>query len=81
MSSYVEEFCKLFVFPGKRLESSFTFGRATGLEAPATEKTPRPGDREWGWIDAWFSEAGLLAATEDEGEFIEAGTMGRAKMR
>ena len=20
---------------------------------------------EWGWKDAWFSEAGLLAATED----------------
>ena len=27
---------------------------------------------EWGWKDGWFSEAGLLAATEDEGESTEA---------
>ena len=26
------------------------------------EKKPRPGDGEWGWKDAWFSETGLLAA-------------------
>ena len=31
-------------------------------------KTPLPGDGEWGWKNAWFSEAGLLAATEDQGE-------------
>ena len=35
-------------------------------------KNPTPGDGEWGWKDAWFSEAGLLAATEDEGESTEA---------
>ena len=28
-------------------------------------KTPRPGDGKWGWKDGWFSEAGLLATTED----------------
>ena len=38
----------------------------------STEKTPRPGDGEWGWKDGWFSEAGLLAATEDERESTEA---------
>ena len=27
---------------------------------------------EWGWKDGWFSEAGLLAATEDECESTEA---------
>jgi len=26
---------------------------------------------EWGWKDGWFSEAGLLAATEDECESTE----------
>ena len=38
----------------------------------STEKTPPPGDGEWGLKDGWFSEAGLLAATEDEGESAEA---------
>ena len=27
---------------------------------------------EWGWKDAWFSEAGLLATAEDECESTEA---------
>ena len=27
---------------------------------------------EWGWKDGWFSEAGLLAATEDQRESTEA---------
>jgi hypothetical protein len=27
---------------------------------------------KWGWNDGWFSEAGLLAATEDQGESTEA---------
>ena len=40
-------------------------------------KTPRPTphaprDGRWGWNDGWFSEAGLLAATEDECESTEA---------
>jgi hypothetical protein len=45
---------------------------ATGLEAPATKNpTPRV-TKEWGWKDGWFSETGLLAATEDQGESAEA---------
>jgi hypothetical protein len=32
---------------------------------PKGAKNPTPGDGEWGWNDGWFSEAGLLAATED----------------
>jgi hypothetical protein len=27
---------------------------------------------EWGWNDGWFSETGLLAATEDECKSTEA---------
>ena len=27
---------------------------------------------EWGWKDGWFTEAGLLAATEEECESTEA---------
>jgi hypothetical protein len=72
MGAHVEELCKLFALPGKRLETSFTFAWATGLEAPATKKTHAPCDGEWGWKDGWFSEAGLLAATEDECESTEA---------
>jgi len=33
--------------------------------------TPRV-TKEWGWKDGWFSETGLLAATEDQGESAEA---------
>ena len=43
-----------------------------GAGSPGHEKTPLPCDGEWGWKDGWFSEAGLLAATEDEGESTEA---------
>ena len=43
-----------------------------GAGSPGHEKTPRPDDGEWGWKDGWFSEAGLLAATEDECESTEA---------
>ena len=32
---------------------------------PRPRQTPRPGDGEWGRKDGWFSEARLLAATED----------------
>ena len=41
-SSLVEELCKLFALPEKRLETSFTFAWATGLEAPATKKPHAP---------------------------------------
>ena len=59
MAHHVEELCKLFALPEKRLETSFTFAWATGLEAPATKNpTPRV-TGEWGWKDAWLSETGL----------------------
>ena len=35
-------------------------------------KNPTPGDGEWGWKDGWFSEARLLATTEDERESAKA---------
>jgi hypothetical protein len=72
MSSHVEELCKLFVFPGKGLETSFTSVGLRGWK-PRPQKTPLPGDGEWGMgngvgLEGMFvSEAGLLAATEDEG--------------
>ena len=60
MGCLVEELCKLFALPEKRLETSFTFAWATGVKAPATKNpTPRV-TGEWGWKDGWFSEAGLL---------------------
>ena len=38
------------------------------------QKKPHvPCDREWGWKDAWFSEAGLLAATEDRVRHVGCG--------
>ena len=68
----MEELCKLSALQEKVLETSFTFGKATGLEAPATKNpTPRV-TGEWGWKDGWFSETGLLAATEYEGESTKA---------
>lgn len=42
MSSHVEELYKLFALQEKKLETSFTFAWATGLEAPATEKPHSP---------------------------------------
>ena len=39
---------------------------------PRQNPTPTCDDGEWGWNDGWFSETGLLAATEDEGESTEA---------
>ena len=35
-----------------------------GYSAKRKNPTPRV-TGEWGWKDTWFSEAGLLAATED----------------
>jgi hypothetical protein len=37
--------------------------------------------REWGWKDGWFSEAGLLAATEDERESTKAEKGGGGGLR
>ena len=42
------------------------------LDIENNEKTPRPGDGEWGGNDGWFSETGLFTATEDEGESSQA---------
>ena len=36
-----------------------------GWKPRPQQKTPLPCDGEWGWKDGWFSEARLLAATED----------------
>jgi hypothetical protein len=38
---------------------------------PINQQNPRAGEGAWGWNDRWFSEAGLLAATEDQGESTE----------
>ena len=39
----------------------------------STEKTPRPNViGEWGWKDGWFLAAGLLAASENQGEPAKA---------
>jgi hypothetical protein len=54
MASHVKELCKLFAFQEKRLETSFTFGKATGLEAPATKKPRPPVVGEWGLKDVVF---------------------------
>ena len=36
----------------------------SSLSTPQKKPTPRV-TGEWGWKDGWFSEVGLLAATED----------------
>ena len=46
--------------------------RRAGKPQHSIEKPPRLGDGEWGWKVGWFSEAGLLAATEDECESAKA---------
>ena len=54
------------------IQISWQVAWATGLEAPATEKPHLPVMGKWGWKDGWFSETGLLTATEDEAESTEA---------
>ena len=64
------------------VENLFYVRLAYVAGSPGHRKNPTPHViGKWGWKDGWFSEAGLLAATEDEGESTEAEKGGGGGLR
>ena len=56
---------------GEQLDENLWVKDRSSLSTPQKNPTPRV-TGEWGWKDGWFSEAGLLAATEDQSKSAKA---------